>query len=459
MPIQARCPNCQTDYNLIDALNGKYVVCQQCQQPFRASDMRQVRTLEPSEARPVNIRESAPEPATVPPRKPAAPRTGWKIPPAAWVAIVLVGLGVLRGVVRLGQNSPTRQPQIVGVEVKDKQGVPWAVKDHFPKDMGKDGPGMPFVPPQGQWPMGMRSSLQEVQRFVGHANWIGGLALSSDGGRALCAEDRVIVLWDTATGQQVRRFEGHTATAWGLTFTPDDKRFVSAGDDNTVRLWDLATGEEVRRIQAAQQKLCGLALAPDGKHLLTAAGDRLLRLWDLDTGKELRRLPGHGADMRVFFSSDNSHALFYAEDGTIQLWDMDAGRELSRFQAPAKMRAVRLSTDGRQLLFGGEAGFVSLWDVDKAQEIRRFAGCQDIVCGLAFTPDGRHVLTAGHDGTVRLWNATTGKQLTQNQDQGGHCGRVTVSRDGRLALSNGVSSHVPKLLRLPVAAWPVPVVR
>jgi WD40 repeat protein len=66
------------------------------------------------------------------------------------------------------------------------------------------------------------------------------LAFSPDGGTLAVAVNRVVQLWDVATGKRLARLEEHQGKVKCLAFSPDGTRLASGSYDQTVRLWDVA---------------------------------------------------------------------------------------------------------------------------------------------------------------------------------------------------------------------------
>jgi WD40 repeat protein len=65
------------------------------------------------------------------------------------------------------------------------------------------------------------------------------LAFHPDGTRlALGTYERMIGLFDPATGEKILTLPGHTAGVVGLAFSPDGRRLASGSIDWTARIWE-----------------------------------------------------------------------------------------------------------------------------------------------------------------------------------------------------------------------------
>jgi len=54
------------------------------------------------------------------------------------------------------------------------------------------------------------------------------------------SEDGIVILWDFETGEELRRFSGHTELVTGLVFSPDGQTAFSVSLDGAIIQWQVA---------------------------------------------------------------------------------------------------------------------------------------------------------------------------------------------------------------------------
>ncbi|MCM2392747.1 WD40 repeat domain-containing protein, partial [Streptomyces albipurpureus] len=93
-------------------------------------------------------------------------------------------------------------------------------------------------------------------------------------------DDKMVRLWDPATGQPVGQpLTDHTHAVVGVAFSPDGRLLATTSDDKMVRLWDPATGQPVGQpLTGHTHWVRGVAFSPDGRLLATTSVDKTVRL-------------------------------------------------------------------------------------------------------------------------------------------------------------------------------------
>jgi RNA polymerase sigma factor (sigma-70 family) len=258
-----------------------------------------------------------------------------------------------------------------------------------------------------------------VNRFV-LPHGVPSAALAPDGKVLATAGEKVVRLWDLATGAEVRQLVGHTGGVSDVAFSPDGRLLASGGwEDHTIRLWDSATGKERRKIGPLPMPAgwnygdCPLVFSRDAKVLISGSADRInprIYWWDVATGKELRHVqPGAS---RLALSADGRTLGVTSWEG-VRLLDAANGKERLRLKTGAG--GVALTPDGKMLATGGTDGIVHLWELATGRERCAFRGhdsgaargggffAAGVGC-LAFLGDGRALVSGGGDTTLLVWD-------------------------------------------------------
>jgi RNA polymerase sigma factor (sigma-70 family) len=271
-----------------------------------------------------------------------------------------------------------------------------------------------------------------------HGAATGGVAFHPDGKHLLTAAGGVAVLWDAATGREVRRF-GNPAPpgdndpplaqlgATALALSADGKTVALAyRQQDGVRVWEVETGRELHLFPGEEHGSGGLALSSDGTRLASAGQDGAVTVYDLTTGKETARLNRPTKDThRVFqpagltFSPDGKLLAATCAEmanlqirGALTLWDMTTGRAVWEVRPDTREPipvATAFSPDGKTLAWDTTDGVIVVTEAATGRELRRLeAGAP---CRFAYSPDGKSLVAAlTNDRAVVVWDAATGQE-------------------------------------------------
>ncbi len=284
---------------------------------------------------------------------------------------------------------------------------------------------------------------EELTTLPGHEWGVISVAFSPDGSLlASLGEDGTVKLWDVKTDVELAPLQMPSEGVTSVAFSPDGSRLATGGHD--VKLWDLVSGEELTTFKGHSSKVNSVAFSPDGSRLATGSGDQTVKFWDVETGKELARLQGHSNLVTsVAFSPDGSRLASASADQTVKLWNIATGKELASLEGHSSfVSCVVLSPDGSCLASGGHN--VKLWDVATGKELASLKEHSSIVTSVAFSPDGSRLASGLADATVKLWDVASGKELDTLEGHSDGVTSVAFSPDGR-RLASGASDKIVKL--------------
>ncbi len=145
------------------------------------------------------------------------------------------------------------------------------------------------------------------RRAFTHRAW--SLAISPDGTRLVSAGylqgvKYNAIIWDAASGKQLRSIEVGEKGVGVVAFSCDGKKFLVGGtrDDPNLRIFDVASGAQEYALAVGDVSF--ICCSPDGKTLITASHDNI-RILDLTTGALIRTIKASGNEgTRIGISPD-----------------------------------------------------------------------------------------------------------------------------------------------------------
>ena len=273
-----------------------------------------------------------------------------------------------------------------------------------------------------------RASGKELRRIDASNTWFlgsGAMALSPDG-KAVASHKGI---WDTATGKFLlgdkkspTAFKGQDYSIEAIAFSPDGKTLAmgtrdgQSGKERMIRLWDTATGAE--RGHFGTREVRTLAYSPDGNLVAAGHQDGTVGLWGVATGRETHNISAHGRDVNsVAFSPDGQVVASSTFEGDICLWDAKSGKSAGCLAPPRNrggktVLAIAFAPNGKVLAaaeqpdLSGDGACVSLWELATGHVRLQLAGHQGDVNSLAFAGSSRFLVSGSDDSTCLVWDLT-----------------------------------------------------
>lgn len=139
-----------------------------------------------------------------------------------------------------------------------------------------------------------------------------------------CGKDWIVRVYDRAHDYAlVRVFTQHTqaVNAGSLCVYEGSMKVVTASGEGTILLWDIATGEVLKRFEGHTKGLACVKFANDV--IISGSNDWTVRVWDVKTTKCLAELRGHWDLVRaICYSPKRRLVLTGGYDGAVKMFNI-----------------------------------------------------------------------------------------------------------------------------------------
>jgi WD40 repeat protein len=298
----------------------------------------------------------------------------------------------------------------------------------------------------------------------------------------LSSSPPAVVLWDAATGKEIRRFEVpsrrparkedlvvfHSVSFGSFAVSPDGKTLAVATTDDSERdqpllLFHISTGRKFAEWPIPRSRYPLLAFVTPT--LLVSGGDHdSVRVHDVTRQRESGQLAVRAGShiSAIVPSPDRKHVFVAGWDDKKNvfwtMWEAATGKLVHQEKnLPGYYPKLAVSPDGGSLALA-----MGMGDSEKGtghtemrlcsgpgwKERRRWQAHKgDAVgrCSIAFSPDGKTIATGGADNKVCRWDVLTGKATGPAIDPCQQCCQNVVYLDAATVVTFGLEQLTPKL--------------
>uniref|UniRef100_T1JCM5 Pleiotropic regulator 1 n=1 Tax=Strigamia maritima TaxID=126957 RepID=T1JCM5_STRMM len=250
----------------------------------------------------------------------------------------------------------------------------------------------------------------------GHLGWVRSLTVEpGNHWFATGSADRVIKIWDLASGKLRLSLTGHISAVRGLAVSSRHPYLFSCGEDKQVKCWDLEYNKVIRHYHGHLSAVYSLALHPTIDVLITCGRDSTARVWDMRSKANVHTLSGHTNTVsQVVCQSSEPQIITGSHDCTIRLWDLAAGKSITSLTNHKKSVRTLVFHPKLYMFASGSPDNIKQWKCPDGKFVQNLSGHNAIVNCLAANSDG--VFVSGSDnGTLFLWDWKSGYNFQRIQ--------------------------------------------
>jgi WD40 repeat protein len=166
--------------------------------------------------------------------------------------------------------------------------------------------------------------------------------------------------------------QAHDDVIYSAKFSPDGKRLASAGADKYLRTFDLASGQQIRRFEGHTGHVLSVAWKGDGQTLVSASADQTIKAWNAETADQILTIPNFGKHVTaVRFIGETDNIASSCGDRLVRMHNASNGGNFRNFGgAEAWLHCLDITPDSNVVAAGSATGTVYLWNGNNGQPLK-----------------------------------------------------------------------------------------
>ncbi|WP_196140008.1 WD40 repeat domain-containing protein [Aliikangiella sp. G2MR2-5] len=237
--------------------------------------------------------------------------------------------------------------------------------------------------------------------------------ISPDGSRAITADKRTFVIWNTNSGK-----------AYGYWEAPSDIRAVAISNkgryvllglgSGLVIFIDMNTGRRIEFTAHRQEAVASVDLSPNGLWAFTGGNDYRAILWNTQTAKPRLILEHKTRVSQLKLDRKGKLAFTSGTLGNAFIWSVETGKQVSQLKLKPReyvVSSAEFSSDGDLLITGAPGRDISLWQTSSGNRVAKYRArtrvkgrpSGAIIYAVGFTQDGLHILSESSAGYGEKW--------------------------------------------------------
>eukprot|EP00933_Yihiella_yeosuensis_P033561 TRINITY_DN27240_c0_g1_i1.p1 TRINITY_DN27240_c0_g1~~TRINITY_DN27240_c0_g1_i1.p1 ORF type:complete len:484 (+),score=94.41 TRINITY_DN27240_c0_g1_i1:94-1545(+) len=252
--------------------------------------------------------------------------------------------------------------------------------------------------------------------LTGHMSTVRGLAISDRHPYLFsCSEDCEVKCWDLEQNMVIRNYHGHLSGVYCITLHPTLNILATGGRDGAVRVWDMRTKTGIFTFGGHTSAICSLTSQASEPQFISGSMDRMVRLWDLAAGKCSVTLTNHKKSVRALAIHPTEYTFVSCSSDNNKIWKCPRGafeRNISGHNAIVNCAVIREGQKGSsQLIAGTDNGYIHYWDWRSGHMFQSYQAipqpgsmsAENAIFDMKLDQSGSRLITGECDKTVKIY--------------------------------------------------------
>ena len=251
--------------------------------------------------------------------------------------------------------------------------------------------------------------------ITGHYGWVRCVAIDPENKWfASGSSDRMIKIWDLATGKLKLSLTGHISGIRGIHLSDRHPYMFTCGEDKQVKCWDLECNKVIRNYHGHFSGVYSINMHPVLDILITGSRDAAVNIWDIRTRLKVSSLSGHRDTVSAIeVRKTDPQIISSSHDKTIRLWDLKTLGTLAVLTNHKKSVRSLTFNHENNILLSTSTDSIKQWVMPDGKFYQNFNGQKAIINTIACNQD-EVVVSGGDNGTLHFWDFKTGSCFQEN---------------------------------------------
>jgi WD40 repeat protein len=237
---------------------------------------------------------------------------------------------------------------------------------------------------------------------------VGSIAISPDNHLLAVSVGLAVHLWETKSGMETCRLDGHNRFYNQLSFSDDGSKLliaeISVNNRPCLALLDVNGRRSPLFFSNDRTKNISAVAISSNNEILVTMSKGIISLWDAKSGREItywNHTTSEVNDIIKSYSGTEQAEIPYSAEYDIEISNNTDPPLILRNPYIWGLSSIAISPDGNKILSGGGDNSMRLWTID-GDVIWEYPHESQVV-KVAFHPDGHRISAGCMNGSIYVW--------------------------------------------------------